>query len=124
MDAATGVGLSLTRPGPAGLPGAGAYWIDVLGPGTSRDVAARIWMVDSGNRGCDGTASGWGCVDARTVAWVRAQAARLPRVPSLAVVHIPVPQFALAWGGADANGTKGELSGCPLRDTGFFQAAQ
>lgn len=57
--------------------------------------------------------------------WVRQQAAALPRVPSLAFVHIPLPQFSEAWSaGAPANGTKGEETGCPLADTGFFAVAK
>lgn len=59
------------------------------------------------------------------VEWVRQQAAALPRVPSLAFIHIPIPQFAAAWSsGAPANGTKGEPSGCPLADSGFFAVAK
>ena len=66
-----------------------------------------------------------GCVPADAVEWVRQQAAALPRVPSLAFIHIPIPQFAEAWtSGAPASGTKGELSGCPLADTGFFAVAK
>ena len=76
------------------------------------------------------TTTGWhccrrGCVAPDTVAWVRQQAARLPRVPSLAFVHIPLPQMAAAWNsGAAVNGSKGELVGCPGADSGFFAAAR
>ena len=59
LDAATGRGLSLTQPGPAHLRGAGNYWLDVLEPGEGTAVAARIWMLDSGNRGCGTQAQGW-----------------------------------------------------------------
>ena len=55
---------------------------------------------------------------------MRRQAAALPRAPSLAFVHIPVPEFAQAWGSAGANGTKGEPTGCPVADSGFFAAAK
>ena len=66
-----------------------------------------------------------GCVAPDMVAWVRQQAARLPRVPSLAFVHIPLPQMAAAWNsGAAVNGSKGELVGCPGADSGFFAAAR
>ena len=59
LDAATGDRLSLTKSGPARLSGAGNYWLDVLAPGNSSKVAARLWFLDSGNRGCDGGAAGW-----------------------------------------------------------------
>lgn len=63
-----------------------------------------------------------GCVDAETVAWVREQAARLPRVPSLALVHIPLPQFLAAWNrGGPVNGSRPEAVGCPGVDSGLFE---
>lgn len=120
---AVGGALSLTRPGPPGLPGGGNYWIDVLEP-QGQAAVARIWMLDSGNRGCGRLAWGWGCVPADTVDWVRQQAARLPPVPSLAFVHIPLPQHMLAWERGAVNGTKGEMVGCPGVDTGFFELAR
>lgn len=55
---AVGGALSLTRPGPPGLPGGGNYWIDVLEP-QGQAAVARIWMLDSGNRGCGRLAWGW-----------------------------------------------------------------
>lgn len=58
LDVATGGGLSMTQPGPPDLAGAANYWLDVLEPEGST-VAARIWMLDSGNRGCGRLASGW-----------------------------------------------------------------
>ncbi|KAL4452418.1 hypothetical protein ABPG75_008080 [Micractinium tetrahymenae] len=123
LASAVGGSLSLTLPGPEGLPGGGNYWIDVLEP-QGEAVAARIWMVDSGNRGCGQLAWGWGCVPVDTVEWVRQQAALLPRVPSLAFVHIPLPQHMLAWERGPVNGTKGEMVGCPGMDTGFFELAR
>lgn len=58
-------------------------------------VAARIWALDSMDRGCGrlGKWFTWGCVAADTWAWVDEQAAALspPRVPSLAFIHIPIP---------------------------------
>lgn len=65
-----------------------------------------------------------GCVDAGTVAWVRQEAERLPRVPSLAFIHIPIPQFTTAWNRGPVNGTRGEAAGCPGMDTGFFEVAR
>ena len=59
LDAATGGSLSLSQSGPATLSGAGNYWLDVLEPGNSSQVAARLWFLDSGNRGCNGGAAGW-----------------------------------------------------------------
>ena len=58
------------------------------------------------------------------MAWVRRTARRLPRVPSLAYVHIPVPQFMAAWNGGPTLGSKQEDVACPLVETGLFDAAR
>lgn len=57
-----------------------------------------------------------------TVDWVLERAAALPRVPSLAFVHIPLPQFRELWNSQPTLGSKGEAVACPLRDTGVFEA--
>ena len=47
-----------------------------------------------------------GCVGGDTLAWVNATLQQLPQVPSLAFVHIPVPQVG-GW-------VAGWASGCSL----------
>jgi hypothetical protein len=53
--------------------------------------------------------------------WVLETAARLPRVPSIAFIHIPVPQFMNLWNEQPTNGSKSESVNCPLADTGVFE---
>jgi len=57
-----------------------------------------------------------------TVAWLEEQAAALPRVPSLAFIHIPLPQFLRMWNSQPTRGSKREESSCPLLETGVFDA--
>lgn len=57
-----------------------------------------------------------------TVDWVAEVAAALPRVPSLAFIHIPLPQFRELWNSQPTRGAKGEAVACPLRDTGVYEA--
>ncbi len=63
-----------------------------------------------------------GCVARDTVQWMQRVAAGLPRVPSLAFIHIPVPQFLGVWNEQPTLGSKAEGVNCPLIDTGVFQA--
>lgn len=63
-----------------------------------------------------------GCVPSGTVDWVVERASALPRVPSLAFIHIPLPQFRELWNSQPTRGTKGEAVACPLRDTGVYEA--
>jgi hypothetical protein len=126
--------------GPPGVSGAANYRLDILpsasaygggggpAPGegnatsSGRGVAARLWFLDSLNRGC-GLLPGrlsWGCVAPDTLGWLQAQAARLPPVPSAAVIHIPIPEFKSLWnpGGGQTFGVKAEVVCCPLGDVG------
>jgi hypothetical protein len=52
-------------------------------------------------------------VGADTVAWLAQQAPHLAAAPSLAVVHIPVPEFMAAWSAGAANGSRTEHVSCP-----------
>jgi pre-mRNA-splicing factor SYF1 len=51
-------------------------------------------------------------------------AAQLPRVPSLAFVHVPVPEFMHLWNRGSARGSKHEPVNCPMVDSGFFAAVK
>eukprot|EP00873_Tetraselmis_striata_P012160 jgi/Tetstr1/432424/TSEL_000187.t1 len=116
---ASGGSASLTRLGYQTGDTAGNYWLDVASsrPGSDGAVALRIWMLDSGRHGCNGT-PGWGCVPRQVVSWLEATAARLPPAPGLAVVHIPPPQAMHAWDfGGPVVGRKGEPVNCPSADT-------
>jgi hypothetical protein len=44
--------------------------------------------------------------------------AQLPRVPSLAFVHVPVPEFMAVWSAGLARGSKHEDVNCPMHDSG------
>lgn len=61
-----------------------------------------------------------GCVSPEVLGWVQRTADALPTVPSLAFIHIPVPQFMQLWNQHHTNGSKGEPVGCPLFDTRAF----
>lgn len=51
------------------------------------------------------------------VAWLQRSAQQLPQAPSLAFVHIPVPEFLTAWHHGLAKGSKAEPVNCPSADT-------
>ncbi|KAL4419342.1 hypothetical protein ABPG75_005873 [Micractinium tetrahymenae] len=121
LDQRLGGNWTLSLPGPRYLFGAGNYYLDVLNA-TGEGVAARMWFLDSGSLGCEGLRDGWGCVPSGTVDWVAERAAALPHVPSLAFIHIPLPQFLELWNSQPTRGSKGEAVACPLRDTGVFEA--
>lgn len=130
LDAASSK-LSLTRQGPADVTGASNYLLSIRassaggssssrhgGDGSSNDddVAARIWMLDSMDRGCYYIPIGWGCVGRDTLQWVAESASALTHVPSLAFIHIPIPQFMKVWRDSPTHGSKEETVNCPFLD--------
>ena len=50
--------LSLTQHGPGNITGAGNYYLDVY-DADGKDVKARIWVLDSMERGCGPVTVGW-----------------------------------------------------------------
>ena len=58
LDVATGAPWSLTRQGPQELSGASNYYVDVAAPDGGAP-AARIWLLDSGDRTCPPIMFGW-----------------------------------------------------------------
>ncbi|GAB4821833.1 hypothetical protein N2152v2_008879 [Parachlorella kessleri] len=107
--------VSISQTDPAGT----SYYIDLYDP-DGLGIAARIWMLDSNDRGCGPLRAGWGCVTSNTLAWVRHTAEELPVVPSLAFIHIPLQEFRTMWNRHNTSGTKGEPVGCPLINTRAF----
>lgn len=84
--------LACAPPAAPQATGASNYHLDIHGPPGSEGAAARIWLLDSMNRFCPPLMFGWGCVAPDTLAWLNDTSAGLPAVPSLAFVHIPIPQ--------------------------------
>ncbi|KAK3239866.1 hypothetical protein CYMTET_50235 [Cymbomonas tetramitiformis] len=93
-------------------------------------AAARIWLLDSGRRGCGGQSRGWGCVPGRTIKWIEQEAADLAHqaqrwsggfspTPSLSFVHIPPPEFLQAWRSPSTRGNKWEAIACPSLNSGL-----
>ena len=57
-----------------------------------------------------------------TIWWMNRTLSGLPKVPSLAFVHVPVPEFMEVWNRGSARGSKHEPVNCPMSDTGLFGA--
>ena len=65
-----------------------------------------------------------GCVEMQTLFWLNRTVRALPAVPSLAFVHVPVPEFMEVWNKGLARGSKHEDVNCPMHDSGFFRTAK
>lgn len=59
-----------------------------------------------------------------TIWWMNRTQQHLPKVPSLAFVHVPVPEFMDLWNRGAARGSKHETVNCPMHDSRLFRAAR
>ena len=63
-------------------------------------------------------------MELQTIWWLNRTVRALPSVPSLAFVHVPVPEFMELWNKGLARGSKHEDVNCPMHDSGLFRAAK
>ncbi len=104
------------QPAPCQLVGQGASWFNAS-PTSSLARHHVAVAAATASRLCRG------CVGSRTLDWVRSTAAHLPRVPSLAFIHIPVPQLVDLYNHFPTVGQKNEGVTCPeAADPGVFAA--
>ncbi|EFN59663.1 hypothetical protein CHLNCDRAFT_133158 [Chlorella variabilis] len=120
LDIRTGGVWSLTRQGPPEASDASNYYLDVYpamppahapitchGAGCAAagagdgGAAARVWLLDSGDRTCPPLMFGWGCVAEDTLGW-----------------------FQDVWWDAPTRGRKLEDVACSVRDTGLLGVAK
>ncbi|GAB4822377.1 hypothetical protein N2152v2_009423 [Parachlorella kessleri] len=114
--------LSLTQQGPQNISHASNYYLDIF-DAAGEEVAARIWMLDSGDLGCGNVSQGWGCLETDILDWVVETSARLPSVPTaLAFAHIPPPEAMELWDDYPTNGSRNVDVNCPRVATGVVGA--
>lgn len=62
----------------------------------------NLWFFDSGNRGCNGQGTGFGCIERDVVEWYQKRSDELEkeqgaRLPAMAFFHIPPQEFMDGW---------------------------
>jgi hypothetical protein len=109
----------LGRPGPAGVSGVGNYVLRVRGRATP--TAFVLFMFDSHAYAPSGPGT-YAWVRPDQIAWYRR--CRLDRrVPALAFLHIPLPEWDLAWReGYARRGRRNETPCSPALNSGLFAA--
>jgi hypothetical protein len=115
----------LTPRGPRSLPGVGNGVLAVRAnrrPGP----AAFLYLFDSHAYSPTGAGT-YAWVRHEQVAWYRRASARLARrhgrLPALAFLHIPLPEYQTAWTeGYDVRGERNQAVCCPQVNSGLFAA--
>ena len=122
--------MSLSEPGPSSLPGVGNYVLDVRSSRRS-GIAASLYFLDSGSYAPDG--NGYAAISSQQIEWFRESVRHrsnpndgrpTDRAPLFLFLHIPLPEFELAWQSGVVRGLKLEDVQCPRSNTGFFAAVQ
>lgn len=135
VDFVSGLPGSLTRPGPADLPGCGNYTLPILPPEGDAPrfmlylLDSRAYAAETPLKAVKGIGK-YAWFAPTQVAWFRAQAAAFRKanggepLPGAAFFHIPLPEYDLAWAKGDGKpvGAKNEAVCCPKVNTGMFYA--
>lgn len=113
----------LSKNGPKKLTGSSNYYLKIY---KSDRVEIIIYFFDSMNDHCEGT-FGWGCVGKDVVNWYKMTSEKIQRdyddiIPSIAFVHIPLPEMMNLWNEETTFGYKGEDIACSVNNTGLFKA--
>lgn len=115
------------RKGCEGIPDTSNFILPIFSGKDHDKIAVNIWLFDSGNKGCDGFADTWGCVEPEVLDWYDDQSKQFKKehgtdVHHIAFVHIPVPEFTHLINNEEIYGTMiGEIPCCPYVNTGLFE---
>jgi len=111
--------FSLMVRGPAELGACGNYTLDILHSATGQP-AARLYFLDSGTYSpLKPRVGGYAWITREQIRWFES-ASRGYAIPSLAFLHIPLPEFLPAWERGAAVGQKNETVCAPEINSGFF----
>jgi hypothetical protein len=100
-------------------------------PDRQPETAASLYFLDSGSYAPDG--DGYAAISIPQIEWFResvrhrispGEEGSSGPAPSLVFLHIPLPEFELAWRSGCGRGFKLEDVQCPRLNTGFFAAVQ
>ncbi|MFD0674040.1 metallophosphoesterase family protein [Cohnella sp. GCM10027633] len=113
--------------GPPELEGVGNFALPVWDSAGVR-LAAALYCFDSGSYSDLAEAPGYGWIGERQLAWFRREAAALRTagggvpVPSLAFMHIPLPEYREVWNSRYCYGRRHEKVNCAPINSGLFAA--
>jgi len=90
------------------------------------ELAANIWMFDTGSISCDDFYDSYGCIEPDQLKWYDEQSKKIKEehgtnVHHLAFLHIPIPEYRRMFNTRETYGNGNESVGCPFVNTGFFK---
>jgi len=112
-----------------GISGTANFRLPVYASQNDSQLAAHIWVLDSGSYGCEDVEGGYGCIETDVVEWYNEQSQIVKdeygtNVHHLAYFHIPLPEWLNVYNEEEIYGHAGEAVCCSVWNTGFFAAAK
>jgi len=108
-----------------GIPDTTNFVVPIQSSRNQNELAANIWLFDTGSISCDSFEYSWGCVERSQLQWYDEMSKKIKdqhgtHVHHIAFIHIPIPEYRKMYNENDVYGNAGEDIGCPFVDTHFF----
>jgi len=105
------------------------FYVPVYSSQDSTQLAANLWVFDSGSKSCEGYEDGYGCIVSDAIDWYNTKSHELreehgENVHHLAFFHIAIPEYLEMRNNYEIYGIAKERVCCPLVNTGFFDAVK
>ena len=112
-----------------GIPDTTNFRIPVYASQNDSQLAAHLWMLDSGSYGCEDLPTGYGCIGSDVIDWydqesLKVKAEHGTNVHHLAYFHIPLPEFLNVYNNQQIYGDSDDYVHCSVKNTEFFAAAK
>jgi len=112
-----------------GIPDTANFRLPVYASQNDSQLAAHLWVLDSGAYGCEDVTVGSGCIESDVIDWYDEESQKIKaehgtNVHHLAYFHIPLPEFLNLYNDEKFYGHAPEKIHCAVKNTGFFEAVK
>jgi len=112
-----------------GIEDTANFRIPVYSSQDNSQLAANLWILDSGSETCGDVDIGYGCIEDNVIEWYNNESQKIKdehgtNIHHLAYFHIALPEWINLLNEDEIYGTYQDGIGCPVVNTGFFAAAK
>lgn len=109
-----------------GIDGTANFRIPIYASKNESQLAAHLWIFDSGAHDCEGNSDSYGCIEKNVITWYDEESLRIKKqhgenITHLAFYHIPIPEYMEVYNNQEIYGMANERVHCPLVNSGFFE---
>jgi len=108
-----------------GIPNTSNFHVPIYSSRNQSELAANIWLFDSGREGCESHNESWGCILPEVLDWYDQTSQEIKEkhgtnVHHIAYYHIPIPEYVDVFNNYPTYGTPDDEIGCPDVNTGLL----